>query len=170
MDFGELYKAAGATAGIGSFAFLVWDRLVKNRQLVSWSRDAAHLAIRLENFASESILIESITIEPSSISWTLSPDAKDIGNALARQTGSAFREEYGPASHPAIILGKGDVKLLSLVGAVEDLTLDLTATVRWSLLRSSWHPTMPVRLKASKHRRSMIQGAKQINTEAKAAP
>ena len=165
MDFTEIYKALGATAGICSAVFLVWDRFLRDRPLVGWCLDDGELAFRVTNAANEDVYISSITIEPVELTWTWSSEIRDMGNALSRQRGSGVQKQYGAEAPPEFVLRPKAEKVLRILHKGDDLLRStVTVTCHWSFMRSRWQPTLPVRLVSKDDQLTRLKNAKIVVT------
>ena len=99
----EAVKLAGAIVGLFTGIFVVADRLLLFRPIVTWDRIADQMGIRIKNSAGENVIIESIDVEPKgwALAWT--DDLHDTIEAAAK----AIKFENDKPDEMSFVLGPG---------------------------------------------------------------
>ena len=139
-DLFEWIKSVGALAGLASAAFLIWDRLKRDRPHASLGSKARDVELRIENHGDADILIESIKLTPSSFHVALGSTIDDTADAL-----------YGPPWTTVVAAkDRGCFRLLT-TPAWDALpaTAPVRITISWSVERSRWIWQWPITLRTT---------------------
>lgn len=155
----EILKTIGSLAGLGSFVFLVFDRFLKGRPIVTLSvlqyrGGQSFMRVQIKNESEVGILIKRVHSPGGSIRiW----DSDSLPSAER-----AIRGE-----HPRLVIDAGAAVYLPLVWhdkrpEAEDVYFPVV--VIWRNLRNPWMPQWPVRLWSSRAQQDEILAATHHNS------
>jgi hypothetical protein len=83
MDWLEAFKVIGSAAGIITGAFLLYDRIVRNRPTVYLRPGKYRAEVAVTNIASETILIEDVRVSPQLLQAAPGNDLRSTITAAA---------------------------------------------------------------------------------------
>jgi hypothetical protein len=157
----EAVKLLGGVAGLGSAAFLVYDRLLRNRPALSLERRPvgaeAHACLRILNPADEEVLITIVECQPKGL----------IGVARNSSVEGAIRAavqepptnlHLAPGAHASL-------PLVLLSSAQDQPHTPVKIIVRWRWMHRAWPPQRHSSLRTTRRDVKLIETARAVSRD-----
>lgn len=146
MEIVESVKLVGALVGLLTGFFVVADRVLLHRRIVTWHRTEHNVGVSIKNSANESVLIEDILVSPDGWAVAWSNERGDTVETAAR----AIKFEGEEPDPISFVLPADGERTFFTVRREQTLPdQDVKIRVRWRSCRNRWLPQLPVTLKAN---------------------
>jgi hypothetical protein len=153
-EFVDAVKLIGALAGLASSAFLVYDRLFRERPILFLFPGDFKVNIRIKNISEETIIIDEIVIKPPGLTVARANDliTKNEEVQLSFYPSTAGKDDPRFQGN-FIVLKPTDVRTFALHRFAEFENADdktrVTIRCRWQNTRKLWPIPRYVRIKTT---------------------
>lgn len=148
----ETIKTLGSLVALATGAFLIYDRLLKDRPIAFLRVRSGRLELHVKNVADGDLLIEAIEVTPDSMRVAFGSDLEDTIRAAAAQGFMTTIHANREASFPLVTTRAWDS-----IKADQDVRF----SIRWSFTRSRWFPHFPTRVVKTAGYIKMLNAAKE---------
>ena len=156
MSIIQVLKDIGSIVGLAAGLFIIFDRFLLYRPIVTFVRTQTNIGVCVKNVSSESIFITDIANEP--------PDLKlafgDNDGCTIEAAAKAIKLDGEKPPPVAFLLEPGKERYMNCTSPGGDFEADAEFWVYWRFCRNRWLPHFPVRLHLSREMQKKLMAAR----------
>jgi len=158
MGLLQIITLFGSLVGLATGIFVLIDRFLWYRPVVTWFRHEHNVGVSIKNVAQEHILVQSIQVSPKKYALAWSDNVHDTIDAAANIVGPLIE---GKPMRLASVLGPSAIQTYHLVrGGSASCDDNVRVRVNWRFCRNRWMPQLPVTLRAMRSLLDEIENAR----------